>query len=85
MGRWKTHPGTWSPAPAWGDSTQSVKLLCSEPRKSLWPVPILPIICRAEGQGVSISNSHGEDDLNFPLNRDLIQHDSKVWLLSAKP
>ena len=57
------------------------KIALLRAQESLWPAPILPIICRAEGQGVSISNSHGKDDLNFPLNQDLIQHDSKVWLL----
>ena len=42
MGRWKTHPGTWSPAPARGGSTQSVKLLCSEPRRASGLPPSCP-------------------------------------------
>lgn len=82
MGRWKTNPGTRSPAPAQGDSTQSVKLLCSEPRRASGLPPSCPSSAESKGGAFLSPTATGK---MISTNRDLIQHDSKVWLLLDKP
>lgn len=72
------------PSLAQGLSAQLGGWLCSEPRKGAgWP-PFCPQSAELRGRASLSPHSHRTGDLSFPLSRDLVQHDKKVWLLWGK-